>query len=157
MALTTDKIKIGDKFYFPNVLNECSDEYGLLTCVKVEVKPEKFQTNVRDWGGYQPKPQYENRNEVIICFVNKYGKYGEIRFWEDDMDDRFHFANTDAEVANALAKTSLNESYSHIKDVIKSEYAKVFINTHRLTNSVDKKQAEKIFALLDDLRLEIGK
>ena len=153
--LTTDKIKVGDKFYNPHNYCETHKEFGLLTCTKVEVKPTKFQTNVADWGAYQPKPEYENRNALIIHYVNTHGETGEIHYWEDEFKPTF--ANSQEEVINNICKERLGYAYTEVNRAIRKEYGDIFTLTHRLSDTKARAQADKIITLMENLRDEIRK
>lgn len=153
MALTTDKIKVGDKFYNPHNYCETSKEFGLLTCTKVEVKPTKFQTNVADWGAYQPKPHYKNRNTLIVHYVNIHGETGEIHYWEDEFKPVF--ANSQEEVIDRICKERLGYAYTEVNRAIRKEYGDIFTLTHRLTDTKARVQANKIITLMCNLRDEI--
>ena len=154
MALTTDKIKVGDKFYNPNNYCETRKDFGLLTCTKVEVKPTKFQTNVADWGGYQPKPKYINRNTLIIHYVNIHGETGEISYWEDSFNPVF--ANSQEEVIDNICKERLGDTYTEVMRTIRKEYGDIFTLTHRISDTKTRVQANKIINLMDNLRNEIS-
>ena len=153
MALTTDKIKVGDKFFIPHICLETCKEFGLLEVTKVEVEPTKFQTNVSDWGGYQPKPKYINRNTLIVHYVNIKGEKGELRFWEDEFKP--NFANSQEEVVDHICKERLSRCYNQLMSTIRKEYGDIFSLTNRLSKPADKIQAKKIVTLLDNLRTEI--
>ena len=153
MALTTDKIKVGDKFYCPNVLNEHCSHFGLLTCTKVVVKVDKFCTNPCDWGGYHQKEKYIDRNTVEVHYVNRHGEKGVLRYWEDEFKPTF--ANSQEEVVDALCKKELSNRYSHLRTEIRKEYGDIFSLTSKISNPADKIQAKKIFNLLDNLRVEL--
>lgn len=153
MAITTDKIKVGDKFYCPNVLNEHCDNFGLLTCTKVEVKEDKFCTNPVELGCYAVKEHYIKRNTLVVHYVNQHGKKGVLRYWEDEFKP--NFANSQEEVVDKLCKDRLSYCYAHLRIAIRREYGDIFSLTNKISNPADKIQAKKIVNLLDNLRTEL--
>ena len=155
MALTTDKIKVGDKFYLENILNPKCDEYGILTCLKVEVKPDKFCTNPVDYGSwYGHKEHYIDRPSVKVTYKNSNGKTGVISFWEDEFNPKF--ADNQEQVEDIANKELLASRYLFIKQEIRKQYWDIFALTNRLHNDADKAHAKRIIDLLDGLRDEIN-
>ena len=152
MANTTNKLKVGDKFYFPEVLNEHREDYGLLTCTKVEVKPDKFCTNPVELGCAGIKERYVKRNRLVVHYINQHGKQGVFSCWEDFEPT---FANTQEEVVDRLCKERLSRCYGNLRSAIRKEYGDIFSLTNRLSAGADKIQAKKILTLLDNLREEI--
>lgn len=155
MALTTDKIKVGDKFYLDNILNPKCDEYGLLTCVKVEVKPDKFCTNPVDYGSwYAHKEHYIDRPSIEITYKNSKGKTGVISFWEDEFKPKF--ADSQEQVEDIANKELLETRYQFVKQEIRKQYGDIFSLTKVLHDTATKIQAQKILNLMDNLRDEIN-
>ena len=154
MALTTDKIKVGDKFYCPNVLNPNCDHYGILVCTKVNVKKDKFCTNPQDWGGYTHKEDYIDRLTVEVHYKNAKGKTGVLRYWEDEFEPCF--ADSAEQVEDIKIKERLERCYTSIKQEIRKNYGDTFSLTKALHDNATKIQAQKILNLMDNLRYEIN-
>ena len=155
MALTTDKIKVGDKFYLDSILNPKCDEYGLLTCLKVEVKPDKFCTNPVDYGSwYAHKEHYIDRPSVKVTYKNSKGNTGVISFWEDEFEPKF--ANSQEQVEDIANKELLETHYQFVKQEIRKQYGDIFSLTKVLHDTATKIQAQKILNLMDNLRDEIN-
>ena len=155
MALTTDKIKVGDKFYLENILNPKCDEYGLLTCLKVEVKPSKFCTNPVDYGSwYGHKEHYIDRPSVKVTYKNSKGKTGVISFWEDEFNPKF--ADSQEQVEDIANKDLLKTHYLFVRQEIRKQYGDIFSLTRALHDTATKIQAQKILNLMDNLRNEIN-
>lgn len=124
---TLENLKKGVYFFFPDVCNPISNNYGALLCTGVSVKTRRYNETWND--GWSRLPDhYVQRQQVAIRYLNASGEEDEMIFWKDEFEGNLfpeskpHIADTKEEIYTEIKRQYLTKKYQEVIATLRNEF-----------------------------------